>query len=107
MASGAPGGNFRGWTPTPPERGLFPLDHLGECTEQMNQYLKCMKFTENRNAPNCRILAKNYLRCRMDHQLMDESEWDSLGLTNLPGEKTLTILFGGAKDAPPPANHPK
>lgn len=46
-----------------------------------------MKFTENKNAPNCRILAKGYLKCRMDHQLMDESDWDSLGLVNLPGER--------------------
>lgn len=52
----------------------------------MMEYLKCMKFTENRNAPNCRILAKNYLQCRMDNQLMEKSDWDSLGLVNLPGE---------------------
>lgn len=49
-----------------------------------------MKFTENKNAPNCRILAKDYLKCRMDHQLMDESDWDSLGLVNLPGERDVT-----------------
>ena len=52
-----------------------------------------MKFTENRNAPNCRILAKQYLKCRMDHQLMEKSEWDTLGLTNLPGEKTEEMKF--------------
>ena len=46
-----------------------------------------MKFTENKNAPNCRILAKDYLKCRMDNQLMEQSEWDSLGLVNLPGDK--------------------
>ena len=46
-----------------------------------------MKFTENKNAPNCRILAKQYLKCRMDNQLMEKSDWDSLGLINLPGEK--------------------
>ncbi|KAK6204905.1 uncharacterized protein RJT21DRAFT_101434 [Scheffersomyces amazonensis] len=86
MATGAPGGNFRRWTPTPPERGSFPLDHFGECTEYMNSYLKCMKFTQNQNAPNCRILAKQYLKCRMDNQLMDKSEWETLGLTNLPGD---------------------
>lgn len=54
----------------------------------MTDYLKCMKFTENKNAPNCRILAKKYLKCRMDNQLMDSSDWDSLGLVNLPGEAT-------------------
>lgn len=81
------GGNFRTWTPTPPERGSFPLDHYGECKKQMLDYLKCMKYTENKNAPNCRILAKSYLKCRMDNQLMDKSDWASLGLINLPGDK--------------------
>lgn len=52
-----------------------------------------MKFTENRNAPNCRILAKEYLGCRMKNQLMEQSDWDSLGLINLPGEKTEKHLF--------------
>lgn len=52
-----------------------------------------MKFTENKNAPNCRILAKEYLGCRMEHQLMEESDWDSLGLINLPGEKTKKHVF--------------
>lgn len=57
----------------------------------MMDYLQCMKFTENKNAPNCRILAKNYLKCRMDNQLMDNSDWDSLGLVNLPGEATFEV----------------
>lgn len=60
-------------------------------------YLQCMKYTENKNAPNCRILAKKYLRCRMDNELMDESDWQSLGLVNLPGE-ALTSM----KDPAPP-----
>lgn len=53
----------------------------------MMEYLKCMKFTENKNAPNCRVLAKSYLQCRMDNELMDKSDWDSLGLVNLPGDR--------------------
>lgn len=47
-------------------------------------YLKCMKYTSNQNAPNCRVLAKLYLQCRMDNQLMNQLDWASLGLTNLP-----------------------
>ncbi|CAK7892765.1 cytochrome c oxidase assembly protein Cox19p [[Candida] anglica] len=84
MATGAPGNVFSKWTPTPPERGSFPLDHDGECKSFMDKYLRCMKFTDNQNAPNCRALARDYLRCRMDNQLMDESTWDTLGLVNLP-----------------------
>lgn len=52
----------------------------------MLDYLKCMRFTENLNAPNCRVLAKKYLKCRMDNQLMEQSEWDTLGLVNLPND---------------------
>ncbi len=68
------------WNPTPPERGSFPLDHFGECTEQMQQYLKCLKLVRGNNAPNCRLLAKEYLGCRMENKLMEQSDWDSLGL---------------------------
>ena len=57
----------------------------------MTKYLTCMKFTENKNAPNCRILAKQYLKCRMDNQLMEKSDWDSLGLVNLPGENDVEL----------------
>lgn len=46
----------------------------------MQEYLKCLKLVKNDNAPNCRLLAKDYLACRMKNQLMEESDWDSLGL---------------------------
>ena len=32
MSSGAFGG-ARGYRPKPPEKGVFPLDHFGECKE--------------------------------------------------------------------------
>lgn len=64
------------------------MDHDGECKDQMLAYLKCMSFTENKNAPNCRVLAKGYLKCRMDNELMEKSDWDTLGLVNLPGDRT-------------------
>lgn len=82
--SGNPGGSMRALLPTPPERGSFPLDHEGECREVMNKYLKCMKLVSNDNAPNCRLLAKEYLRCRMDHGLMVRDKWSNLGL---PGDE--------------------
>ena len=46
----------------------------------MQEYLKCVKLVKGNNAPNCRLLAKSYLSCRMDNQLMDKSDWESLGL---------------------------
>ncbi|CAI4045662.1 hypothetical protein SKDZ_12G0390 [Saccharomyces kudriavzevii ZP591] len=78
--SGNPGSSMSALRPTPPERGSFPLDHDGECTKFMQEYLKCMQLVRNENAMNCRLLAKDYLRCRMDHQLMDYDEWTHLGL---------------------------
>lgn len=108
-ASLTSGGNFKSWTPTPPERGSFPLDHYGDCKDQMMEYLKCMKFTENKNAPNCRILAKKYLQCRMDNQLMEKSDWDSLGLVNLPGEGSTESKSADLKTdskSPPKDNSP-
>ncbi|GMM58424.1 Cox19 protein [Maudiozyma humilis] len=82
--SGNPGNALSRLSPTPPERGSFPLDHDGECVTQMAKYLACMKLVQNENAPNCRLLAKEYLRCRMDHRLMDRDEWSHLGLPGDP-----------------------
>ncbi|KAL6928391.1 Cytochrome c oxidase assembly protein cox19 [Hanseniaspora valbyensis] len=74
----APAKSFK---PIPPERGSFPLDHWGECTEEMNKYLKCLKITKGVNAENCKILSKKYLKCRMDNELMDKDyDWKKLGL---------------------------
>lgn len=46
----------------------------------MRKYLECMKVTRGENAHNCRLLAKEYLKCRMDNQLMDQDQWKNLGL---------------------------
>ncbi|CCF58896.1 hypothetical protein KAFR_0F03000 [Kazachstania africana CBS 2517] len=85
--SGNPGSTLRALSPTPPERGSFPLDHDHECSKQMQEYLNCIKLTRGENAPNCRLLAKEYLRCRMKNQLMGKDEWKNLGLPN-DAEKT-------------------
>ena len=51
-----------------------------------------MQLVQNENAMNCRLLAKDYLRCRMDHQLMDYDEWSHLGLPeDAPGNNGKTI----------------
>lgn len=78
--SGNPGSSLRALSPTPPERGSFPLDHDHECVKQMEKYIECMRLVANENAPNCRLLAKEYLRCRMNHKLMDRDDWQHLGL---------------------------
>ncbi len=84
--SSAAGAGLGPLRPTPPQRGSFPLDHFGDCTEQMKKYMKCLKLVHNDNAPNCRLLAKEYLDCRMKHDLMDKTEWKNLGLPDDPQE---------------------
>lgn len=74
------GNKYSSYSPTPPERGSFPLDHDHECSGIMTQYLNCLKLVQGNNAPNCRLLAKQYLGCRMDNELMDKDEWKNLGL---------------------------
>ncbi|ONH67770.1 Cytochrome c oxidase assembly protein COX19 [Cyberlindnera fabianii] len=55
----------------------------------MAEYLNCLKLVEGNNALNCRLLAKKYLGCRMDNQLMDRDEWKNLGLPDDQKEKAL------------------
>ncbi|AAS51879.2 ADL041Cp [Eremothecium gossypii ATCC 10895] len=96
--SGNPGSALQALSPTPPERGSFPLDHEGECTAQMMEYLNCMKLVRGENAPNCRLLARNYLKCRMDHRLMDRDEWAHLGL---PDDKRAEAAASADSARPP------
>ncbi|KAK6335558.1 Cytochrome c oxidase assembly protein cox19 [Orbilia brochopaga] len=83
MSFGRPPGQLT-FNPTPPERGSFPLDHDGECQPVMKDYLACLKKVRGNNDPECRMLAKAYLKCRMDHDLMAKDSFKNLGF---PDEK--------------------
>ncbi|KAI0803033.1 hypothetical protein BC629DRAFT_1243812, partial [Irpex lacteus] len=85
MSFGRPPSISTGFTPTPPDRGSFPLDHFAECREYMKSYLDCLKKNANNSTP-CRHLNKEYLECRMQRGLMDRDDWKNLGLTNLPND---------------------
>lgn len=61
-----------------PDKGSFPLDHEGDCKRGVLVYLLCLKENADDSTP-CRALAKEYLRCRMDNQLMSREEWSKLG----------------------------
>ncbi|KAK4180419.1 hypothetical protein QBC36DRAFT_177709 [Triangularia setosa] len=75
--------------PTPPQRGSFPLDHDGECKDVMMSYLSCIKKVKGVNQDECRQLAKSYLGCRMDHNLMAKDDFKNLGFKeNKPPSKT-------------------
>ncbi|KAG5357697.1 Cytochrome c oxidase assembly protein [Yarrowia sp. C11] len=91
MGPGGPGAVSQ--KTTAPDRGSFPLDHDRECSHIMIDYLKCMKLAQGRNAAGCRLLAKEYLRCRMENNLMTQDSWDNLGL---PDDDETTVTYSAA-----------
>lgn len=65
----------------PPERGIFPLDHDGECKSSMKTFLDCLKQNNQDHFP-CKELSKAYLQCRMDNDLMAKEDMKNLGFGN-------------------------
>ncbi|KAI0484759.1 putative cytochrome c oxidase assembly protein Cox19 [Xylariaceae sp. FL0804] len=84
---GSPGGGAVNQKPIPPQRGSFPLDHDGECKDIMTHYLACIKKTRGMNEEQCRGLAKNYLACRMDRNLMARDDFKNLGFQEDSSQK--------------------
>ncbi|PWA89271.1 cytochrome c oxidase 19-2 [Artemisia annua] len=76
-AGGAFGGN-RGARPVPPEKGVFPLDHMHLCDEAKKEYISCLK-TSGHKSEICRHLSKKYLECRMEKNLMAKQDMSELG----------------------------
>ncbi|XP_017772870.1 PREDICTED: cytochrome c oxidase assembly protein COX19 [Nicrophorus vespilloides] len=68
----------KSFTPTPPEKGSFPLDHEGLCKKLMVKYMQCLRKNDNNNS-ECRKESQDYLGCRMDNNLMAKEEWNKLG----------------------------
>lgn len=73
--------NQKIFTPVPPDKGSFPLDHDGKCKKEMLYYMKCILQSDG-DSTNCRDFAKNYLGCRMDNNLMAKEDWGKLGFPN-------------------------
>lgn len=92
MSFGGPGGGQKSAKPIPPERGSFPLDHDGECKSIIAGYLRCLRRVKGKNDQECRLMAKEYLKCRMDHNLMAPDDFKNLGfaensrLEDIPGQ---------------------
>ncbi|MCJ1273803.1 Cytochrome c oxidase assembly protein cox19 [Puttea exsequens] len=82
MSFGGPGGGQKSAKPIPPERGSFPLDHDGECKPIIADYLRCLRRARGTNEQDCRLIAKDYLKCRMDHNLMAPDEFKNLGFAD-------------------------
>ncbi|CAI5468324.1 unnamed protein product [Closterium sp. Yama58-4] len=76
-------GGSRSLQPVPPEKGVFPLDHFGECKEVMREYMDCLKQHGNQS-DKCRDIAKKYLQCRMDRNLMAPQNLSELGFDSTP-----------------------
>ncbi|GAB4817910.1 hypothetical protein N2152v2_004956 [Parachlorella kessleri] len=64
-------GGSRNQAPKPPEKGVFPLDHFGECTTVKDEYLKCLADSKG-DADACREVTKRYLRNLMAPQSLEE-----------------------------------
>ncbi|CAI0474697.1 unnamed protein product [Linum tenue] len=77
VTGGAFGGN-RGARPVPPEKGVFPLDHLHECDLEKKDYLNCLKYGGHLSE-KCRQFSKKYLECRMEKNLMAKQDMSELG----------------------------
>ncbi|KAJ5872423.1 uncharacterized protein N7529_004776 [Penicillium soppii] len=56
------------------------LNYAGECKHIISGYLKCIKLNKGTNDEACRKLAKDYLACRMDKNLMAPDNFQNLGL---------------------------
>ncbi|XP_028968114.1 uncharacterized protein LOC100903233 [Galendromus occidentalis] len=69
------------FTPKAPEKGSFPLDHDGDCKKGVLKYLLCLQENASDSTP-CKDLAKEYLRCRMENELMAKEEWSRLGFSD-------------------------
>ncbi|CAK9200546.1 unnamed protein product [Sphagnum troendelagicum] len=78
MAAGGAFGGGRGLQPTPPEKGVFPLDHLEECKPAMKAYMECLKANKY-ESEKCRKFSKDYLECRMERNLMVKQDLTELG----------------------------
>ena len=73
--------------PLAPEKGVFPLDHFGECKRVMRKYLRCLE-KHGDDAGRCRDVSKKNLECRMERELMAKQPLEELGFAE-----------GGAKQA--------
>ena len=79
----------------PPDKGSFPLDHFGECKVKMEVFMSCLK--ENKYSQRaCRVQSKDYIECRMNHELMTKESLHDLGFSDVAGSaKGESLSRGG------------
>ena len=57
----------------------------GECKDHMLKYMSCLKENSSDHS-QCRPLAKDYLQCRMECELMTKEDWSKLGYKDIEQE---------------------
>uniref|UniRef100_A0A3P9QCR3 Cytochrome c oxidase assembly protein COX19 n=2 Tax=Poecilia reticulata TaxID=8081 RepID=A0A3P9QCR3_POERE len=72
----------KSFKPRAPDKGSFPLDHFGECKAFKEKFMQCLRENTFDNS-KCRLQSKDYLECRMDHQLMAREPLQKLGFKDL------------------------
>lgn len=82
----------------PPVRGVFPLDHDGECKSSMKEYLSCIRV-ENSAHARCRALSKAYLACRMQRGLMESEDLGHFGMDDTGIKQGLSSAAAAASGA--------
>lgn len=81
----------------PPQKGVFPLDHHGECKLAAKNYMACLEGN-NRDYFKCKELSKAYFECRMDKNLMLKEDLNEMGFskdTDLKPEERPDFADGG------------
>ncbi|KAL8274472.1 hypothetical protein Esti_001632 [Eimeria stiedai] len=70
----------------PPARGSFPLDREHQCSNEQQEYLRCLTHQQQQQEEfevydhlPCRGLAKAFLECRMHFNLMQKEDLSRLG----------------------------
>ncbi|KAM6114175.1 cytochrome c oxidase assembly protein COX19 [Pterocles gutturalis] len=77
----------KSFTPRPPDKGAFPLDHFGECSAFKERFMECLRENGYESGA-CRQRAMAYLQCRMERQLMANEPLEKLGFKDLINEKS-------------------
>lgn len=70
----------RNLPPRAPEKGSFPLDHLGECNSLAEMYTACLREHDGVTTA-CKAIARQYLQCRMETGLMAQEDLSALGMS--------------------------
>ena len=85
-------------TVKPPERGVFALDHEGECKAHMLTYLSCLSDHKD-DQHFCREHSKQYLACRMEKGLMKKEDLSTLGFGDNGEYERVQTDYGNSKEA--------